>query len=175
MYLYDAITSCTFYNAFNYKNRASRSEFWQFVVFWLFCSSCLFLTSVVCDINTVSLCVIILYGMWILVVATIRRLHDVDKRGWLLMPLFLAIIHLLDTILYAGPENKLNYLVMDTLILSFFSINLLITLSKLGSNEDNRFGVPRSIIIDSSNINQYKIENNVLTVIKPNPYKKFRK
>lgn len=143
----------TFLNALKkyavFTGRASREEFWIFILvylmiaslliqistilmFWLHDHSCLYLTS--------------LYGFVLLIptiAITIRRLHDTDRSGWwgllfLPFPLTLSIIPALIDIQSGNHEHllKVSYVVNLAVI-----ILAICFLTPKGTPGSNRFGL----------------------------------
>ena len=85
---FDSIKIC-FKKTFNYKDRASRSEFWYFTLIYTILSIPLYIYENSYDpteenIYIISvLCVIILFLPGIAV--QIRRMHDINKSGWFIL------------------------------------------------------------------------------------------
>jgi uncharacterized membrane protein YhaH (DUF805 family) len=71
-----AAVSAALRNTFDFSGRASRSEYWWFVLaFWV-----LYLTSIVLA-PTIGV-LVLLAGIVPIVSVGVRRLHDLDKSGW---------------------------------------------------------------------------------------------
>ncbi len=84
----------------NFDGRATRSEYWWFVLFT-------FLVSVATGLVSE-----ILSGLFTLAVLLpslavgVRRLHDIDKSGWFLLVWFIPIIGWIVMIVWAIQEGK---------------------------------------------------------------------
>jgi uncharacterized membrane protein YhaH (DUF805 family) len=74
-----AVDSC-FTQAFNWRGRASRSEYWWFILFALLCYAVTVVVTIQLEYPVVA------FTWLVLVVPTIgagvRRLHDTDRSGW---------------------------------------------------------------------------------------------
>jgi uncharacterized membrane protein YhaH (DUF805 family) len=84
----------------NFDGRATRSEYWWFVLFTFLVSAA---TGLVSEI---------LSGLFTLAVLLpslavgVRRLHDIDKSGWFLLVWFIPIIGWIVMIVWAIQEGK---------------------------------------------------------------------
>jgi len=91
----DAVKSA-FSNYANFKGRASRSEYWWFVLFYNVIYLVLGLLASAASIFGIVALVFLLGIIVPLIAVAIRRMHDSDKSGWfMLIPfynLYLAII-----------------------------------------------------------------------------------
>ena len=150
---------------FDFKGRASRSEFWIFVIFyWLLltASVLIFVSLEMCylslgkslivkdiydtqimkeyeeNFDTVFSIVILLPTIFIMIPfysLMVRRLHDIGKSGY-----YVIIIALL----YLAPDTYFEYYpVKGSYVLSILiSILVYIYLSKSGFNKKNKYGPP---------------------------------
>ena len=85
----DSVQIC-YKKIFNYKGRASKSEYWWFQLYFILISVLIFSLK---D-QTFSQ---VLLGLWIfnhlpLLAAAIRRFHDMNKSGWMLLWSFIPIV-----------------------------------------------------------------------------------
>lgn len=155
--LKDAIVSCAIVNAGNYKNRAGRSEFWQFILFLFFSFACFYIYHTIFGFNTLVILSCSAWGLWLLNVAAIRRLHDVGSEGWLILVFWFAIICFVEILFYSNPNYRRTLLLCSFVILIFLGSFILCKLLTQGSDHDNKYGVARTIRVDASNYSQYKI------------------
>lgn len=106
MNISQSISAC-FANYFNFKGRASRSEYWWFYLFCLLLSA---LGSLVDAATGYAGGYGTMY--WLIVAATffpsltaaVRRLHDVGKSGWWLLIAF-TIIGLIPLIIWMASQG----------------------------------------------------------------------
>jgi uncharacterized membrane protein YhaH (DUF805 family) len=138
----DAIKS-GFRNTFRYSGRAGRSEFWYFALFLL-----------LGNIATMSVGLELLFaindgtGVWIALsffyvalvpffAVGVRRLHDINMRGWWLIGLF-PVYYLgsarLPVELLAGMVDILD------VVIPFYLLVVVFCLARPGTRGDNRFG-----------------------------------
>ncbi|MCK0525802.1 DUF805 domain-containing protein [Anaerobiospirillum sp. NML120449] len=77
----EALISCAHTNTCNASGRASRSEFWWFALCCLICTPILAFITVI-PLFGIFMCVMMsLPLMWMLLLAFIRRLHDLNKSA----------------------------------------------------------------------------------------------
>jgi len=99
MSFFEAITIC-FRKYATFSGRATRSEFWYFVLFYVIC----LIIAPIMDLflfNTV-------FGMfyWIVYIVTllpyfavwVRRLHDINRSGWWTIPIMITSMIIVGTI-----------------------------------------------------------------------------
>ena len=112
----DAVTNCLFNNYIGFNGRASRSEYWFWILFTFFVS---FITGIidgylfgweVTDPQWVGLIVwlvLFLPGLG----ALVRRLHDVGRSGWWILSsiLLLPILLLIYWAIIEGDANPNEY------------------------------------------------------------------
>lgn len=113
----------------HFKGRASRSEFWWFVLFYYILQSLGFLFCIICnakpeEIGIIS-GIIALSLMLPMIAVTIRRLHDIDRSGKQLLYLLFGLIPI------AGLPLFL-----------YFGVRLIVYLIRKGTAGPNRFGEP---------------------------------
>ena len=95
MSIIDAWKTCVLTNYANFSGRARRSEFWGFVVVNAAVYDVLLLLFLLLDSSAV---VLVLYGAFALAMlvpslaAAVRRLHDTNKSGWLLLIALVPIV-----------------------------------------------------------------------------------
>ena len=111
----DAITNCLSNNYVGFSGRASRSEYWFWVLFTMIVS---FVTGIMDGfifgsefgtglISTITSVVFFLPGLAVWV----RRLHDVGKSGWWILSsiLILPVLLLLYWLIIEGDSNPNEY------------------------------------------------------------------
>ena len=111
----DAITNCLTNNYVGFSGRASRSEYWFWVLFTMIVS---FVTGIMDGfifgsefgaglISTITSVVLFLPGLAVWV----RRLHDVGKSGWWILSsiLILPVLLLLYWLIIEGDSNPNKY------------------------------------------------------------------
>ena len=131
----DAVKIC-FKKFFDFKGRASRSEYWYFTLFiivgYVVGFTLGFIAPVFFIINGIFFLVIII--PWVAVAA--RRLHDINKSGWFqLIPLPAGILE------FIFAENRQQTLEIIFLIVGLILyIYLIILLCTSGDSKQNRFG-----------------------------------
>ena len=104
-----------FKNFTNFNGRASRSEFWSFVLISIIIGTIISFVDIVCNTRFFSN----LYSLIIFIPAiavTVRRMHDVNKSGWfMLIPLYNVILELQKGThghnKYGDNPNKDSYLI----------------------------------------------------------------
>jgi uncharacterized membrane protein YhaH (DUF805 family) len=144
-------------NALDFKGRASRSEFWWFAAFVALCEvplriAVLAMTSWSAEhpawlfahpaFDTLTAIVRVFYLLLLLALAvphlaiTVRRLHDVDQSGWLVIALL---------VMYTGRPFVQQIYILGGLwlvILACAAILQLVMLVSRGSEGDNSYGPP---------------------------------
>ena len=132
----NAIKTCLKDKYFNFKGRASRSEFWFFYLFlvigYAISISTIFI-SIKLFIGTISIFALAMIIPGIAV--TVRRLHDINKSGWfILLPLPFDIM---ERVIEKSSEGlSLVFLVIS---LGLY-IYLLVLYCTDGDKKNNRFG-----------------------------------
>lgn len=77
-------------NYANFRGRASRKEFWCFVLIWIVASLCVALCAqfvLLLVFNTVGISLYVVYGIWLFGIVpycavAVRRLHDTGRSAW---------------------------------------------------------------------------------------------
>ena len=131
----DAVKIC-FKKYFDFKGRASRTEYWYFTLFIVLGYAIGFGLIFVVPILFWALIIfiIVIFIPWISVAA--RRLHDINKSGW-----FQAIpipAGILETIFAETRQESLEIIFLIIGLLLY--VYLLILLCTAGDNKENRFG-----------------------------------
>ena len=141
-----AVKICVFKKPFNWKDRASRSEFWWFNLFAFLVELALGILSVIPILGIIVgfLGFFVSIALWWLsLMASIRRLHDKDKSGFfLLLPTgALLLILVMSMIVVSTRSETLATITYITFILPFAaSIYLLVLFVTRGTIGQNRFG-----------------------------------
>ena len=131
----EAVKIC-FKKYFDFKGRASRSEYWYFVLFvvigYAIGFGLIFIAEQLFWLLAIFIIAIII--PWISV--GVRRLHDINKSGWLIaLPLPAGVIEVIFSL------NRQTTLEIIFAIIGFCcSIYLLILYCSAGDNKQNRFG-----------------------------------
>ncbi len=77
-----AIKVCIVEKPFNWKDRASRSEFWWFYLFTILLNIPLSILTYLSTIGEILNLIASIAISWLIWMVTIRRLHDTNKSGW---------------------------------------------------------------------------------------------
>lgn len=85
-----ALSQC-FKKYVDFNGRASRAEFWWFVVFSIIVRVSIFLMETVSSSSHLVLYIVALILLWPELSVTIRRLHDTNHSGWLYLLVFTII------------------------------------------------------------------------------------
>ncbi len=136
MNFYNAIKTC--YKKYaKFEGRAPRSEFWYF---WLFNYS-IYIILIIVALN-ISFKFLWFFGVFFLVnfipfiAVTARRLHDVNKSGWLqILPLPFSF---LERILERTSQESFSFIF--TIITLGLYIYLIVLWCTKGNKKNNRFG-----------------------------------
>lgn len=145
-----SVRTCLFKYA-TFSGRASRSEYWWFVLFQLLVGMAagtadrIFVMGTGRDGTITGLATLILLLPALSV--TVRRLHDSGRSGWWL-PLFYApiVIVLLAAFLGQGPDGApmamwaLGIILISGLAMLVIAVALVIFLISRGRQGDNRYG-----------------------------------
>ncbi len=99
----DAIKS-GFENYFNFGGRATRSEFWWWFLFQIICYVAASVLDGVLGLGTLSLVASLALLAPSLAVGS-RRLHDINKSGWLQLLYFIPLIGLLVMIYFLVQKS----------------------------------------------------------------------
>ena len=131
----DAVKKC-FKKYFDFKGRASRTEYWYFTLFIVLGYAIGFGLIFVVPILFWALIIfiIVIFIPWISVAA--RRLHDIDKSGW-----FQAIpipAGILEVIFELNQQKSLEVIFLIIGLLLY--VYLLILFCTAGDSKENRFG-----------------------------------
>ena len=141
-----AVKICVFKKPFNWKDRASRSEFWWFNLFAFLVEMAIGILSVIPILGIIVGFIgffVAIALWWLSLMVSIRRLHDKDKSGFfLLLPTgALLLILVMSMIVVATASETLAIITYITFILPFAaSIYLLVLFVTRGTIGQNRFG-----------------------------------
>ena len=131
----DAVKKC-FKKYFDFKGRASRSEYWYFTLFiilgYAIGFGLIFVAAPLFWLLTIFILIVLI--PWISVAA--RRLHDINKSGW-----FQAIpipAGILETIFAESRQESLEIIFLIIGLLCY--VYLIILLCTAGDTKENRFG-----------------------------------
>ena len=135
----NAIKTCLKDKYFNFKGRATRSEFWFFYLFlaigYAISISTIFI-SIKLFIGTISIFVLAMIIPSLAV--TVRRLHDINKSGWfILLPLPFDIM---ERVLERSSGEVMGFSLLFTVIALGLYIYLLVLYCTDGDKKNNRFG-----------------------------------
>ena len=148
----EAISTC-FSKFVTFKGRASRSEYWFFILFTLVLSivtgvfdAILFSTMLdVSPLNSIAALIVFLPTL----AGTVRRLHDTDRSGWWLGGAYLVLAVLVGVVIVAfsggaGSVDELDGFLgligIVTLGFLIYAIVLLVFNIQKGTLGPNRFG-----------------------------------
>ena len=134
---------CTMEKAFNVSDRATRSEYWWFFLLYFISSSILKLFIEMVGITFSWIFnIILIYLTFCFFTVSVRRLHDVNRRGfWLLLPWVTSFLSVaVEKLKYDGmdmPEflPDICLFIGSGLIIYIFVLTMLI-----GTKGTNRFG-----------------------------------
>ncbi len=145
----EAVKTC-FKKFFTFSGRASRSEYWYFVLFLYVIYGCIVTNNGFVKALSSSIYLSMLYAtcnIASLTAATVRRLHDIDKQGlWYFVVLgavlswFFILLSFFITILPMEKENAFLFIAVITFISFILLIISLTLLCTKGTEGDNRFG-----------------------------------
>jgi len=131
----DAVKIC-FKKYFDFKGRASRTEYWYFTLFivlgYAVGIGLIFVVPIL--FWALIIFIIVIFIPWISVAA--RRLHDIDKSGW-----FQAIpipAGILEVIFELNQQKSLEVIFLIIGLLLY--VYLLILFCTAGDSKENRFG-----------------------------------
>ena len=96
--------SAGFANYFNFKTRASRSEYWYFILFLFIVSIALTIVDLAMNgpggkflLNTIFSLATFIPSLSVLV----RRLHDIGRSGWYVLLVFIPLVGIIILIYWA--------------------------------------------------------------------------
>ena len=132
----NAIKSCLKDKYFNFKGRASRSEFWFFYLFLVIGYTIAISTMFISIKLFIGTILIFSLAMIIPSIAvTVRRLHDINKSGWfILLPLPFDIMQ------RVLEESSAGLSLVFLVISLGLYIYLLVLYCTDGDKKNNRFG-----------------------------------
>ena len=137
MDLQTSIKTC-FKKYFEIKGRASRSEYWYFVLFIFLGYVAGLLLGLITPVLFWLLGIFILGIIIPAITVTARRLHDINKSGWFqALPIPAGII---ETV-FAINRNETGELIFLIIGLGIY-IYLIVLYCTAGNNKKNRFGPP---------------------------------
>jgi uncharacterized membrane protein YhaH (DUF805 family) len=140
----EAVSVC-FKKYFTFSGRASRSEYWWFILFG-------FLVGIAASIVDV-----ILFGLsafnsgivnsltnLVFIIPTHavawRRLHDTNRSGWWIGGLWIAIVVLLGILFAAGEGGASRVIALASLVFLVWGVTIFVFTVKKGHPTANRFG-----------------------------------
>ena len=130
-----AVKTC-FKKYFDFKGRASRSEYWYFILFTFLGYGAGFLLGLIAPALLWLLGIFVLAILIPVITVAARRLHDINKSGWYqVLPLPPGII---ETI-FAMNRNEVGEIIFLIIGLVAY-IYLIILLCTAGDSKKNRFG-----------------------------------
>ena len=148
----ESIRTCMLTKVFTLSGRASRSEFWWFILAGLLFNLFGGLILLIPLLGAIAYFGLSLWFFCANLTVTVRRLHDTDHRGWwLLLPLLSSIVLCGAAMLMIGPYYaNISYYDADNIIIGIVAVSTLIVLGsylillifcvKKGTTGPNRFG-----------------------------------
>ena len=168
-----ALKICIIKKPFNWKDRASRSEFWWFFLFINLFSIFISPLAEQSKVMNMIMGVSSIPLLWLHTMVSIRRLHDLNKSAWWLFApylyLLLAIIILALTVdPWADEKSPVHIvLILGVFAVLIYFLVLLCLFCKRGTVGANRFG-PDPLELDLlSTHNQFAQYNQSQQHIKP--------
>lgn len=143
--LKQAVYTCIVTKPFNYDERASRAEFWLFVGFCMLVAALLSPISLLYPLGSALFMTVVLLGMVCLIFAAIRRLHDVNQTGVvLLIPVIVSIPIYLFYMqqMSIHPVIYSHLMTISQIIELIFMLYVITLLALPGSTKANRYGPP---------------------------------
>jgi uncharacterized membrane protein YhaH (DUF805 family) len=129
------------------EGRARRKEFWMFVLANLVVAFALGILSAIPVLGGLFRLVSSLFGLATIVpnfTVSVRRLHDRDKSGWVLLimviPFVLGIIGIVNFSLYGGWRSSFILFLFIIIISLVCNIILLVFLAMEGTHGSNKYG-----------------------------------
>ena len=155
-----AIIICLQEKAFNYQDRASRSEFWFYMLFAVIVDLVAQFLLIIPLIGSLLHFVVTIVLLWTCIMVGIRRLHDLDRRGWwIIFPYIMLLLMPYMIILGAmiALANGPFWLSLALCLASIVSLIYFLILSmRRGTVGPNRFGPdPLDIRIDGNAPNPF--------------------
>ena len=140
-----AIKVCIVEKPFNWKDRASRSEFWWFYLFTILLNIPLSILTYLSTLGEILNLIASIAISWLIWMVTIRRLHDTNKSGWysvipfatLLAMVLLALIFSDAFETEAAAVGLVAVLIVGWIAVLIYMIVLLVQPGTVGPN---RFG-----------------------------------
>lgn len=161
--------------AFHFYGRSSRAEFWPFYLTSWLCLLLSFLANFIPIVGSLIQAIAVILLVIYQITATIRRLHDLNWRGWwLLIPYLLPLAYFLarQPIYVLAPEQAFF---LDILLLVFVGswVILLAVCCCKGTQGANRFGTDP---LDQHGISQDFINPQHMTSPEylGDPWRKFK-
>ena len=168
-----ALKICIIKKPFNWKDRASRSEFWWFFLFINLFSILISPLAEQYKVMNIIMGVSSIPLLWLHTMVSIRRMHDLNKSAWWLFApylyLLLAIIILALTVdPWADEKSPVHIvLILGVFAVLIYFLVLLCLFCKRGTVGANRFG-PDPLELDLlSTHNQFAQYNQSQQHIKP--------
>lgn len=96
----------------DFQGRARRSEYWLFFLFFLIVAVVLLAVQASAPQSTLGVIASVLYGLFVLgslvpsLAVGVRRLHDTDRSGWLVLLGLIPLIGLILIYFYVQPGTK---------------------------------------------------------------------
>ena len=139
----DAVKVCVVQKPFNWKDRASRSEFWWCMLFVSLANIVIGILGLIPVLGVIVGLVGYIASCWLSIIVYIRRLHDLNKRGyWLFgvcVPLFIGTV--LSVVGMEEREEGLIYAGSTLCLIGIgFNIYLIVIFCLRGTVGPNRFG-----------------------------------
>ena len=139
----DAVKVCVVQKPFNWKDRASRSEYWWCRLFLVIASIVIGILGLIPVLGVIVGLVGVIALWWLESIVAIRRLHDLNKRGYWLIAVYVPLI--IGTVLSAvgeeAYEEELIYAGSTLCLIGIgFYIYLIVIFCLRGTVGPNRFG-----------------------------------
>ena len=139
----DAVKVCVVQKPFNWKDRATRSEFWWCMLFVFLANIVIGILGLIPVLGVIVGLVGYIASCWLSIIVAIRRLHDLNKRGYWLVAAYVPLI--IGTVLsVVGEEEREEDLLYAggtlCLIAIGFYIYLIVIFCLRGTVGPNRFG-----------------------------------
>ena len=130
---------------FNWKDRASRSEFWWFYLFTILLNIPLSILTYLSTIGEILNLIASAAISWLIWMVTIRRLHDTNKSGWYsVIPFAALLVMVLLALIFsdAFEDEAAAVGLVVVLIVGWIAvlIYMIVLLVQPGTVGPNRFG-----------------------------------
>ena len=140
-----AIKVCIVEKPFNWKDRASRSEFWWFYLFTILLNIPLSILTYLSTIGEILNLIASIAISWLIWMVTIRRLHDTNKSGWYsVIPFATLLAMVLLALIFsdAFEDEAAAVGLVAVLIVGWIAvlIYMIVLLVQPGTVGPNRFG-----------------------------------